>query len=97
MSRLFDGGYPIATPAKELEEAIRTDEVERTDAHEDRFRCLSRIVEQGTAVLLAEPNASKALQICHRAYVLKVGAVVLSGPAAELRENEEVKEADLGG
>ena len=61
------------------------------------FKNVARIVEQGTAVLLAEQNASKALQICHRAYVLKVGTVVLSGPAAELRENEEVKEAYLGG
>jgi len=61
------------------------------------FKNVARIVEQGTAVLLAEQNASKALQICHRAYVLKVGIMVLSGPAAELRENEEVKEAYLGG
>jgi branched-chain amino acid transport system ATP-binding protein len=61
------------------------------------FRNVARIVEQGTAVLLAEQNASKALQICHRAYVLKVGTVVLSGRATELRNNEDIKEAYLGG
>lgn len=63
----------------------------------EMFRTIEQIVRQGTAVLLAEQNASKALQICQRAYVLKLGAVVLSGPAAELRENHEVKEAYLGG
>jgi len=61
------------------------------------FMNIRRIVEQGTAVLLAEQNASKALQICHRAYVLKVGEVVLSGPAKELSKNPDVKEAYLGG
>lgn len=61
------------------------------------FKNVESIVERGTAVLLAEQNASKALQICHRAYVLKVGAMVLSGQAADLRENQEVKEAYLGG
>ena len=60
------------------------------------FRIVARIAKQGTAVLLAEQNASKALQICRRAYVLKVGSIVLSGPTSELRENEEVKEAYLG-
>ncbi len=61
------------------------------------FANIERIVAEGTAVLLAEQNASKALKICRRAYVLRVGEVVLSGGAAELRENEEVKEAYLGG
>ncbi len=37
-----------------------------------------------------------ALQIAHRAYVLQTGMVVLSGSAAELRENEEIKQAYLG-
>jgi branched-chain amino acid transport system ATP-binding protein len=63
----------------------------------EMFKTIARIVQQGTAVLLAEQNASKALQICHRAYVLNLGAVVLSGSAAELRESEDVKRAYLGG
>lgn len=63
----------------------------------EMFKTIARIVQQGTAVLLAEQNASKALQICHRAYVLNLGAVVLSGSAAELRESQDVKNAYLGG
>jgi branched-chain amino acid transport system ATP-binding protein len=61
------------------------------------FKTVGRIVQQGTAVLIAEQNASKALEICHSAYVLKLGTVVLSGPAFELRNNEEVRRAYLGG
>ncbi len=55
------------------------------------------IVAQGTAVLLAEQNVSKALKICDRAYVLKVGHVVQSGPSADLLQGEQMKKAFLGG
>ena len=55
------------------------------------------IVSRGTSVLLAEQNVTKALRFCDRAYVLEVGKVVLSGPAAELRQAEAVKRAYLGG
>ena len=54
------------------------------------------IVAQGTAVLLAEQNVSKALKICDRAYVLRVGQVVQSGPSAELLRDGQMKEAFLG-
>lgn len=57
---------------------------------------IARIVKHNTSVLLAEQNVAKALRVCRRAYVLKVGSVVLSGAASELRENEEVKKAYLG-
>lgn len=60
------------------------------------FDTVARIVKHKTSVLLAEQNVAKALHVCHRAYVLKLGSVVLSGPASELRENEEVKKAYLG-
>ncbi|HMR50728.1 MAG TPA: ABC transporter ATP-binding protein [Arachnia sp.] len=53
--------------------------------------------ESGTTVLLVEQNANMALQIAHRAYVLETGSVVLSGPAAELAQTDEVKRAYLGG
>ena len=55
------------------------------------------IVARGTSVLLAEQNVTKALRYCHRAYVMEVGKVVLSGPAAELRNAEAVRRAYLGG
>jgi branched-chain amino acid transport system ATP-binding protein len=54
------------------------------------------IVGRGTAVLLAEQNVAKALEVADRAYVLQVGRVVESGPAAELRQNPRIREAFLG-
>jgi branched-chain amino acid transport system ATP-binding protein len=62
-------------------------------------RVLSQIRDinaQGVTVFMVEQNASMALQIAHRAYVLQTGVVVLSGTAAELRENEDIKQAYLG-
>jgi branched-chain amino acid transport system ATP-binding protein len=50
----------------------------------------------GVTVLLVEQNANLALAIAHSAYVLETGKIVLSGPAKELAQNEEVKHAYLG-
>jgi branched-chain amino acid transport system ATP-binding protein len=47
-------------------------------------------------VLLAEQNVAMALAVADRAYVLQVGRVVESGPAAELRQNPRIREAFLG-
>jgi branched-chain amino acid transport system ATP-binding protein len=55
------------------------------------------IVAAGTAVLLAEQNAAKALRICARAVVLKLGQIAATGPAAELAASDEVRAAFLGG
>jgi branched-chain amino acid transport system ATP-binding protein len=54
------------------------------------------IVQDGTAVLLAEQNVRKALTYCERAYVLEIGKVVLSGATSALRGTEEIKRAYLG-
>jgi branched-chain amino acid transport system ATP-binding protein len=54
------------------------------------------IVARGTAVLLAEQNVAMALAVADRAYVLQVGRVVESGPAAELRQNPRIRDAFLG-
>jgi len=54
------------------------------------------IATRGTAVLLAEQNVAMALAVADRAYVLQVGRVVESGPAAELRQNPRIREAFLG-
>ncbi|GIH95053.1 ABC transporter ATP-binding protein [Planobispora siamensis] len=51
---------------------------------------------QGTTVLLVEQNAALALSLAGHAYVLEVGRVVLSGPAAELAESDEVRRRYLG-
>jgi branched-chain amino acid transport system ATP-binding protein len=63
---------------------------------EEIFRIIEEINEQGTSILLVEQNAAMALSIANRAYVLETGTVVLEGPAAELLENPQVKEAYLG-
>ncbi|MFC4060022.1 ABC transporter ATP-binding protein [Planomonospora corallina] len=51
---------------------------------------------QGTTVLLVEQNAALALSLASHAYVLEVGEVVLSGPAAELAASDEVRRRYLG-
>ena len=58
---------------------------------------IAAIRKQGTTVLLVEQNASLALRLADRAYVLETGRIVLSGPATELRANPEVHRAYLGG
>jgi len=62
----------------------------------DIFRVVEEINQSGTTVLLVEQNANQALKIAHRAYVLETGKIVLSGPADELANAEEVKLAYLG-
>jgi branched-chain amino acid transport system ATP-binding protein len=63
---------------------------------EQVFDIIQTINKQGTSIFMVEQNASMALQIAHRAYVLQTGVVVLSGTAAELRENEDIRQAYLG-
>ncbi|MGE5673452.1 MAG: ABC transporter ATP-binding protein [Mycobacterium leprae] len=60
------------------------------------FRIIREINSRGTTVLLVEQNAFMALSIAHRAYVLETGRVLLSGPAAEVAANPQVKSAYLG-
>jgi branched-chain amino acid transport system ATP-binding protein len=52
--------------------------------------------ELGVTILLVEQNAHLALAVAHQAYVIETGKIVLSGPAQELAQNEEVKRAYLG-
>ena len=60
------------------------------------FDIIRSVNESGTAVLLVEQNAKKALSIANRAYVLETGKIVLSGDAHELMNNDSVKKAYLG-
>ena len=55
------------------------------------------IAAGGTAVLLAEQNAAKALRVCARAVLLKLGRVTAEGGAADLAANDDVRAAFLGG
>jgi len=50
----------------------------------------------GVGVLLVEQNARAALGIADHGYVMENGRIVLDGPAAQLRENEDIKEFYLG-
>jgi branched-chain amino acid transport system ATP-binding protein len=60
------------------------------------FAIIQEINAAGTTVLLVEQNALQALIVANRGYVLQTGRVVLSGPSAEMRENEMVRKAYLG-
>jgi len=51
---------------------------------------------EGVSFLLAEQNTNVALRYAHSGYILENGRVVMEGPAAELRENPDVKEFYLG-
>jgi branched-chain amino acid transport system ATP-binding protein len=61
------------------------------------FSIIRRINESGTTILLVEQNAFKALGIADRAYIMEIGEIVKSGPAAELMKDDSVKAAYLGG
>jgi branched-chain amino acid transport system ATP-binding protein len=58
---------------------------------------IADIRNRGSTVLLVEQNASLALRLADRAYVLETGRVTLSGPAKDMIENPEVHRAYLGG
>ena len=51
----------------------------------------------GVTILLVEQNARAALQVASHGYVMEQGKIVLDGTAAELADNEDVKEFYLGG
>lgn len=61
------------------------------------FSIIKELHAQGTTILLVEQNASKALEIADRAYVLETGKITLSGTGKELANSDEVKKAYLGG
>jgi branched-chain amino acid transport system ATP-binding protein len=60
------------------------------------FETIAGINRQGTTILLVEQNAAMALAIAHRGYVLETGTIALSGTAAELAQNPDVRRAYLG-
>ena len=61
------------------------------------FDIIKEIKKQGTTVLLIEQNASKALSIADRGYVLATGNILMTGTGEELLANEDVQKAYLGG
>ncbi len=63
----------------------------------DIFNIMRRInQEEGVSILLVEQNARLALDLADTAYLLETGRVVLSGSAADMRNNDAVRRAYLG-
>ena len=61
------------------------------------FDTIIRIREEGVTIFLVEQNASKALGVADRGYVLQTGKIVLSDTAKNLLTNDLVRQAYLGG
>jgi branched-chain amino acid transport system ATP-binding protein len=63
---------------------------------QQNFRIIKEVHESGVAVLVVEQNATMALSIADRGYVLSTGRIVLEGSASELLHHDELKRAYLG-
>ena len=61
------------------------------------FRVVKEINTTGTTILLVEQNATMALAVSHRGYVMETGRIVLQGTAKDLLRNPQVRDAYLGG
>jgi branched-chain amino acid transport system ATP-binding protein len=60
------------------------------------FEVIQEVSAQGVTILLVEQNASRALQIADRGYVMESGLITLSGDAHEMLHDPKVREAYLG-
>jgi branched-chain amino acid transport system ATP-binding protein len=60
------------------------------------FSCIQRLKQSGMAIILAEQNVQKALNVADRAYVMQTGKIVLEDRADHLRQSQEIKKAYLG-
>lgn len=60
------------------------------------FKTLHQIKAHGVTVLFVEQNVVKTLREADRAYIIETGKISLSGTAAELRDNEDVRKAYFG-
>jgi branched-chain amino acid transport system ATP-binding protein len=63
---------------------------------EEIFNIVKELKEEGITIFLVEQNASQALALADRGYVLETGKVVIEGTGRELLSNEKVREAYLG-
>jgi branched-chain amino acid transport system ATP-binding protein len=63
---------------------------------EQSFEIIEQVNRQGTTIFVVEQNASMALSIADRGYVLQTGRIVLADRAASLLENPQMREAYLG-
>ena len=63
---------------------------------EQMFDLIKRINQKGLTILLVEQNVIQSLAIADRAYVIEEGAIAISGNAADLQDNSELKKSYLG-
>ena len=63
---------------------------------EEMFALIGRLNQEGLAILLVEQNVVQSLAIAHRAYVLENGRIALSGNAADLAQNPDLRKSYLG-
>lgn len=63
---------------------------------DQQFELIQKVNQQGTTVFLVEQNASMALSLADRGYVLQTGSIVLADTARNLLDNEMMKKAYLG-
>jgi branched-chain amino acid transport system ATP-binding protein len=63
---------------------------------QQNFQIIKDIHATGVSVLMVEQNATMALSIADRGYVLSTGEIVLEGPASDLLQSEDLKRAYLG-
>ncbi len=61
------------------------------------FEVIKKLNDEGITVLVVEQNANKALKIADRGYVLETGNIVISDTAENMRNNDTVQKAYLGG
>jgi branched-chain amino acid transport system ATP-binding protein len=60
------------------------------------FDAVQAIRRAGVTVLIVEQRLAESLEIADRAYVLQTGRVVLSGTAAQVRDDPGIRRAYLG-
>jgi branched-chain amino acid transport system ATP-binding protein len=63
---------------------------------QQNFQIIKEVHESGVAVLMVEQNATMALSVADRGYVLSTGEIVLQGAAYDLLRSEDLKRAYLG-
>ncbi len=63
---------------------------------EQIFEIIRDLNHSGTTILLVEQNAQMALSVAHRAYVMETGRITMSGAAADLLHDDNVRKAYLG-
>ena len=61
------------------------------------FAVIKKLNDGGITILVVEQNANKALKVAHRGYVLETGNIIISDTAENMRKDDTVQKAYLGG